>query len=177
MKFIASTILSIGTLSFVNGSAIDYCAELCRRDSDCNPDRGSYCKVDHDPQTCFSYYYETEDKTGPYYYRDTLEGGPEEVPLLCTDAENIINSATTTSPPTVDYCELLCTVDEDCQALGRGSYLKYWQNPAVCYSFVLTDEAGSDFFYWNGVGDDSFPMSHEQAEAFYNARSTTTVSA
>ena len=175
MKFISSVLLSVGITS-VTGSAIDYCAELCRRDPDCNPARGSYCKVDHDPQTCFSYYFETADKNGPYYYRDTVESGPEEVPVLCTDAENIINDATTTTPPTVDYCELLCTVDADCVALARGSYLKYWQDPAVCYSFVLTDESGSDFFYWNGVGDDSYPMTHEQAEEFYNARSSTTAS-
>ena len=178
MRFIQALLGSAVSFTFANASGIDYCAELCRRDPSCDPDRGSYCKVDHNPATCYSYYFESPDKTGAYYYRMPEDDRSEETPVLCSDAEDIINGGTTPAPPAEDYCELLCTVDADCQALGRGSYLKYWQTPAVCYSFVLTDEDGSDFFYWNGVGDDSFPMSHEQAEAFFNAlASTTTIAA
>lgn len=153
-------------VSVASAAFADPCEELCRRDPNCDQNMFSYCKVDHNPQTCHAYYFETADKTGNYYYHTAGDMRSEENPVLCDDAEDILDREPVAE---VDYCELLCTVNEDCLNSGRGSYLKYWQNPAVCYSFVLTDAEGTDYFYWTGVGDDQFPMTNAQAERFYRA--------
>ena len=162
MRFITFVLASVASAS----TEIDYCRELCHSDPNCT--RGSYCKSYQNPQVCQAYYFDSPDKSGPFYYHNPTVRRNTETPVLCTDAQAILNrSSTTTEEVEIDYCRLLCKVNPDCQRLGRGSYTKYWLHKVVCYGFVLTDEAGTGYFYWNGVGDDSFPMTPAQAEVFY----------
>ena len=165
MRFLTAVVAT----TFASASTdVDYCRELCRADPNCDTRRGSYCKSDHAPQTCYAYYFETVDKSGPFYYFNPDIRRNTETPVLCTDAEDILNrSATTTPEVEEDYCTLLCSINPDCLESGRGSYTKHWQDPAVCYSFVLTDAEGTNYFYWIGVGDDSFPMTPAYAEMVY----------
>ena len=64
------------------------CEERCEALDSCRNDphaHGSYCKVDHDPQTCFGMYYTEASRTEICYQPNEGESGscPEDIPVLC----------------------------------------------------------------------------------------------
>ena len=69
------------------------------------------------------------------------------------------------TPPTTDPCIALCGTNADCIAQSRGSYLKYWQDPPVCYAFYVNSDGY--FYYFDGTGgDESAPMNEAMAQFF-----------
>ena len=149
-------------------SVTDYCSALCEEDPQCDHTKGSYCKSWLGPQICFAYYFETADKHGPYYYHAEHDSKDTSTPMLCTDAEAIITAGT-------DYCRLLCPLDADCLQRGQGSYLKSWQDPQVCFGFYFANESKTSFYFWQGAGDERFPLSNADAQHFVSQLSTTTI--
>lgn len=154
MRFIFAAVVS--TVS----ATVDPCIQLCLLDPICDADRhDSYCKTWQEPQTCFAYYFNSPSKADGFYYHTEGDVRSEETPLLCVEAEAMIED--------IDYCHLLCGVDPDCSRLGRSSYRKIDHDPVTCYSFIINEADERGFSYWNDEGDDSVPMTPEAARVFY----------
>jgi hypothetical protein len=159
MRFVAATILSVATASMLE---VDPCIQLCAREPECRVDtHWSYCKVDHEPQTCFAFYFNSPAKTDGIFYHVEGDVRSEETPITCAEAAAMIED--------LDYCTLLCTIDPACMASGRGSWRKIENDPVTCHAYIINEADPRGFSYWVGEGDDRVPMTPVQAREFYEA--------
>lgn len=149
------------TVSTTIEPPLDYCNMLCSVDSTCDKTMSSYCKSWLEPAICFAYYFETADKDDGYYYHTEGDNKYTGNPMLCTDAQTIVE------PPAIDNCKLLCPQNEACVASEQGSYLKVWQDPQVCFGFYFTNAEKNAYYFWTGEGgDERFPLSNADAGRF-----------
>ncbi len=118
-----------------------FCTDLCDSMDDCkNHSQYSYCKLDHNPQTCFGMYYTDASMTDICYFQTNQETCPEQYPVICP-AE--IEDATTAAPvekTPAEICADACALSGSCSGKNKwGTYCKGWQAPAVCFGLYWTD--------------------------------------
>ncbi len=173
----------ISVLLFTCGAkSTDYCSLMCKFDSNCNRVKGSYCKHDHKPSSCFGYYFTSEAKNYVYFH-SSGDARRKDLPVLCTDAHDILEPADeasptavteppsiltteTKSPPVRDYCKQLCKLDQNCSSDKHGSYVKQRR---VCFGYRL-DSPGSDTFMYFAKGSfkKNFPMYNDDARRIFD---------
>jgi hypothetical protein len=164
MRFVGAAVVALGCIRQAMSEAKkDFCDELCKLHRGCDRAKGSYCNIVNDPPTCHDYYFTTPNRHAAYYYR---EGGfgYRDIPVLCSDAEGMVNSK-----PDEDYCVALCSINIVCKNDETGSYADVSIKPVICHGFFLTDPEASGYSYLThpDEGDLSRPMTHEQAKYFY----------
>lgn len=129
MRFVLGSALV--ALFHSSGASAETCESYCDSVEECRNDphaHGSYCKIDHNPQTCFGLYWTDEAQTSMCFEPNSADC-PSAWPVSC--------------PAVEDNCQAICDGNASCATdpHAHGSYCKSWQNPQVCFGLYFTDDS------------------------------------
>jgi len=99
-----------------------------------------------------------------YAQASATTSAPDDVTTSAPGDEDVIDYNPDSCHYYQDVCGLLCEGSSDCIEGGKGSYCKHWNYPAVCQGFYWNSAVPDDgYFYWNGTGNQTWPLTCEDA--------------
>jgi hypothetical protein len=103
MSVLIASLISLAFAGYADFDVHEFCQEVCRATPGCRTDphaHGSYCKIDHNPQTCFGLFFRA--KSGRLCFQPNEKDRTESNIDFCDESKPVLCKPTTppTQPPT-----------------------------------------------------------------------------